>query len=161
MGTVRFVGLDVHAETIAVAVAEAAGEVRTLGTIPNRPEAVRRLVRKLGPVDQLRVCYEAGPTGYVLYWQLIGLGVHCDVVAPSLVPIEGRRSGQDRSARRRETGAQLPGGRSDAGVGAGCRARSAAGSGPRAGGGEEGPTSRAPSAGQIPAAPRPAAARRI
>jgi transposase len=97
MATVRFVGLDVHAETIVGAVAEAAGEVRTLGTIPNRPEAVRRLVRKLGPVDQLRVCYEAGPTGYVLYWQLVGLGVHCDVVAPSLVPTKaGDRVKTDR-----------------------------------------------------------------
>ena len=85
MRNVRFVGLDVHAATIAIAVAESTGEVRQLGTIPNRPEAVRRLVRQLGPVDHLRVCYEAGPTGYVLYWQLIGLGVHCDVVAPSLV----------------------------------------------------------------------------
>jgi transposase len=97
MATVRFVGLDVHAETITIAVAESAGEVRTLGTIPNRPEAVRRLVRKLGPPDQLRVCYEAGPTGYVLYWQLIGLGVHCDVVAPSLVPTKaGDRVKTDR-----------------------------------------------------------------
>lgn len=97
MATVRFVGLDVHAETIVVAVAEVAGEVRTLGTIPNRPEAVRRLVRKLGPPDQLRLCYEAGPTGYVLYWQLIGLGLHCDVVAPSLVPTKaGDRVKTDR-----------------------------------------------------------------
>jgi transposase len=97
MATVRFVGLDVHAETIVGAVAEAAGEVRTLGTIPNRPEAVRRLIRKLGPVDQLRVCYEAGPTGYVLYWQLMRLGVHCDVVAPSLVPVKaGDRVKTDR-----------------------------------------------------------------
>src|SRR5262249_46755742 len=39
---IRFVGLDVHAETIAVAVAEPGGEVRSLGTIPNEPEAVRR-----------------------------------------------------------------------------------------------------------------------
>ena len=81
MRNVRFVGLDVHADTITVAIAESAGEVRTLGTIPNRPDAVRRLIRKVGPADDLRVCYEAGPTGYVLYWQLIGLNVHCDVVA--------------------------------------------------------------------------------
>ena len=41
MSNVRFIGLDVHAETIAVAVAEPNGEVRSLGTIPNRPESVR------------------------------------------------------------------------------------------------------------------------
>ena len=45
---VRFLGLDVHAETIAVAVAEADGEVRSLGTIANRAESVRKLVKKLG-----------------------------------------------------------------------------------------------------------------
>lgn len=82
----RYVGLDVHAETIAVAVAERREVPRSLGTIPNRPEAVRKLVKKLGPVEGLRVCYEAGPTGYALYWELTGLGVACEVVAPSLVP---------------------------------------------------------------------------
>ena len=56
MSKVRFVGLDVHAETIAVAVAEPNGEVRSLGMIPNRPESIRRLVRKLEPVEQLRFC---------------------------------------------------------------------------------------------------------
>ena len=61
MKYVRFIGLDVHAETIAVPVAEPGGEVRSLGTIPNRPESVRRLIRKLGKPEQLRVCYEAGP----------------------------------------------------------------------------------------------------
>jgi|GEM_PF-2958680 hypothetical protein len=40
---VRFLGLDVHAETIAVAVAETDGEVRSLGTIPNRAEPIRKL----------------------------------------------------------------------------------------------------------------------
>jgi len=39
-------------------------------------------------VNQLKACYEAGPTGYVLYWQLTGLGVPCEVVAPSLVPVK-------------------------------------------------------------------------
>ena len=36
----------------------------------------------------MRVCYEAGPTGYVLYWQLAELGVQCEVIAPSLVPVK-------------------------------------------------------------------------
>ena len=93
----RFVGLDVHAETIAVGVAEPGGEVRSLGTIPNTPEAVRRLVKKLGPPETLRVCYEAGPTGYVLYRQLSALGVPCAVIAPTLVPVKaGDRVKTDR-----------------------------------------------------------------
>jgi len=93
----QHVGLDVHAETIAVAVAEPDGSVRELGVIRNRPEAVRKLVAKLGPAAQLRVCYEAGPTGYPLYWQLTALGVHCDVIAPSLVPTKaGDRVKTDR-----------------------------------------------------------------
>src|SRR5947199_9125440 len=94
----RFVGLDVHAETIAVGVAEPGGEVHALGTIPNTPEAVRRLVKKLGPPETLRVCYEAGPTGYVLYRQLTALGVPCAVIAPTLVPVKaGDRGKTDRA----------------------------------------------------------------
>lgn len=97
MRKVRFIGLDVHAETIAVAVAEPNGDVRSLGTVPNRPESVRRLVKKLGPAAHLRLCYEAGPTGYVLYWQLTALGVQCEVVAPTLVPVKaGDRVKTDR-----------------------------------------------------------------
>jgi transposase len=94
---VRFLGLDVHAETIAVAIAEPDGEVRSLGTIVNRAESIRKLVKKLGPVEELKACYEAGPTGYVLYWQLAELGVRCEVIAPTLVPMKaGDRVKTDR-----------------------------------------------------------------
>ncbi|HEY1648181.1 MAG TPA: IS110 family transposase [Terracidiphilus sp.] len=85
---VRFLGLDVHAETIVVAVAEPDGSVRSLGTIANRIESIRKLLKKLGPVEELKACYEAGPTGYVLYWQLSELGIRCDVIAPTLVPVK-------------------------------------------------------------------------
>ena len=94
---VRFLGLDVHAETIAVAVAEPDGSVRSLGTIANRADSIRKLVQKLCPVEQLKACYEAGPTGYVLYWQLAELGVQCAVIAPTLMPVKaGDRVKTDR-----------------------------------------------------------------
>src|SRR2546428_1845778 len=93
----RFAGLDAHAASIAVAVAEPNGEVRALGTIPHEPEALRKLLRRLGAPQSLRVCYEAGPCGYALYWQLTQLGVACDVVAPTLVPVKpGDRVKTDR-----------------------------------------------------------------
>lgn len=96
--TVVFVGMDVHKDTIAVALAEAgSGEVRSYGVIPNTPAAVTRLVKKLGPAARLRVCYEAGPCGYVLLRQLTTLRVACTVVAPALIPTKpGERIKTDR-----------------------------------------------------------------
>ena len=82
----RFLGLDVHAETIAVALAGGDGETRSLGTIANREDSIRKFIKKLGSPEHLRACYEAGPTEFVLYWQLTQLGVDGVVVAPSLVP---------------------------------------------------------------------------
>ena len=97
MKRIKFVGLDVHAETISVAMAEQGGEVRSLGVIPNREDSVRKLVRKLGPREELRFCYEAGPTGYALYWELTRIGARCEVVAPTLVPVKvGDRVKTDR-----------------------------------------------------------------
>jgi transposase len=97
MKRIKFVGLDVHADTIAVALAAQDGEARSLGIIPNREESIRKLVGKLGPIEQLRFCYEAGPTGYALYWQLTQMGAQCKVVAPTLVPVKaGDRVKTDR-----------------------------------------------------------------
>lgn len=102
MNRLRFVGMDVHAKSIRVAVVEANGEERDLGEIANREESIRKLVKKLGRVEDLRICYEAGPTGYVLYWQLAKLGVKCEVIAPSLVPVKpGDRVKTDRRDARK------------------------------------------------------------
>jgi transposase len=86
---VTYVGMDVHAETIAIAIAEAGrdGEVRAYGTISSGLHSVEKTLKKLGhPDKELRVCYEAGPCGFVLARRLKELGIACDVVAPSLTP---------------------------------------------------------------------------
>jgi transposase len=48
------------------------------------------MIKKLGPAEKLRACCEAGPTGYVVYWLLAELGIQCEVVAPTLVPVKAR-----------------------------------------------------------------------
>jgi len=87
-GITKYVGLDVSKDLIAVAVADGGSRegARYLGTIPNCPERVRKLVKRLGSPEQLQVCYEAGPTGYGLWRQLDSMGVECMVAAPSLIP---------------------------------------------------------------------------
>ncbi len=95
MESVRFVGLDVHADSIAIAVAEPGrGEPSELATIPNDTVMLLKRLRKLGRV---RCCYEAGPTGFVLQRDLTAAGIDCIVVAPSLVPMKaGDRVKTDR-----------------------------------------------------------------
>jgi transposase len=95
METVRFVGLDVHADSIAIAVAEPGrGEPSGLSTIPNDTVMLLKRLRRLGRV---KCCYEAGPTGFGLHRDLAAAGVDCIVVAPSLVPTKaGDRVKTDR-----------------------------------------------------------------
>ena len=94
----RFVGLDVHKATIAVAVAGAFGDPEDHGQIANDPGAVRKLLTRLGDAGgRLSVAYEAGPTGYALYRQVTAMGIECLVVAPSLIPVRpGDRVKTDR-----------------------------------------------------------------
>jgi transposase len=86
---IAYVGLDVHKESVSVAVAdgERGGEVRYWGKFPNTAEEMRRLVSKLAVKhSRLEFVYEAGPCGYGIYRQLAGLGWPCRVVAPSRIP---------------------------------------------------------------------------
>src|SRR5208337_3970008 len=97
-----FVGMDVHKKTISVALADGAAgtEVRFYGTIPNTPDDIRSLYRKLTKDgQQLHVCYEAGPCGYGVQRQATKLGHRCDVVAPTLIP---RKVGDKVKTDRRD-----------------------------------------------------------
>ena len=103
-GITKYVGMDVSKDTIAVAVADGDSRdgARYLGAIPNRPENVRKLVRRLGVPKQLQVCYEAGPTGYELWRLLASMDIECMVVAPSLIPKQpGNRVKTDRRDAQR------------------------------------------------------------
>lgn len=86
MYSITFVGLDVHKDTISVAVARGWNEVESRGIIPNNPQAIAKLVRKLGATEELSFAYEAGPCGYKIYRQITKMGAKCLVAATSLVP---------------------------------------------------------------------------
>jgi transposase len=93
--------LDVHKETIAVAVAQSGREEPEYrGEIAHTAQAIARLLQKLSPVGEvLEVCYEAGPCGYGLYRELVARGHRCTVVAPALIP---RKAGVRLKTDRRD-----------------------------------------------------------
>ena len=95
----KYVGLDTHKDTIAVAISDACGgKPRYYGEIVNTPEAITKLAKKLSPDGEvLSFCYEAGPCGYGIYRQISKMGHDCSVVAPSLIPRKpGNRVKTDR-----------------------------------------------------------------
>jgi transposase len=97
---VRYIGLDVHRASVAVAIAEESGAPSSYGNVPHDPSAIRTLMTRLGDPDvQLRVAYEAGPTGYALQRQLAKMDIECMVVAPSLIP---KRPGDKVKTDRRD-----------------------------------------------------------
>jgi len=96
-----YVGLDVHKETIAVAVAEPGrAEPVYRGEIANKAKNIEKLIGKLSEAYDgglLQFCYEAGACGYVLYRQILACGHDCQVVAPSRIPrTPGERIKTDR-----------------------------------------------------------------
>jgi transposase len=100
--SITYVGFDASKAKHAIAIAESGrtGEVRYFGEIEATPAAVERFVRKLEKKHRrLHFCYEAGPTGYGLYRQIVAMGHVCEVVAPSCVPM---RPGDRVKTNRRD-----------------------------------------------------------
>lgn len=97
MESVRFVGLDAHADSIAIAIAEPGrGEPSQVAVIANDTALLLKRLRRLG---QVKCCYEAGPTGFGMQRALTKEGIDCVVVAPSLVPT---RTGDHVKTDRRD-----------------------------------------------------------
>jgi transposase len=99
----RFIGMDVHKDTIVVAVTAAgdSGKATPYGTFPNTAAALEKLVRRLRQAGSgpLKFCYEAGPCGYSVHRTLTRLGEDCMVVAPSMIP---RKSGDRQKNDKRD-----------------------------------------------------------
>lgn len=99
-----YLGLDVHKESITIAVLPAGAPQPTrIDTLPNEPTKLRRYLDRLATQGELRSCYEASGAGYVLYRLLRDWGYACDVIAPSLIP---RKPGHQRKHDRHDA-AQL------------------------------------------------------
>lgn len=97
---ITHVGLDVHAERIVIA--SLVGELRepVVSDIPNDEKAIRRTFKRLArDAYELRCCYEAGPCGFEVHRLLTGMGIACEVIAPSLIPV---RSGDRVKTDRRD-----------------------------------------------------------
>jgi transposase len=91
-------GLDVHAERIVIATLTGQSREPEVRDIPNDAKVVRRTFQRLlNGSYELRCCYEAGPCGFELHRQLTSMGIACEVIAPSLIPVKaGDRVKTDR-----------------------------------------------------------------
>jgi transposase len=80
-----FVGLDVSKNKISVTFGNHQGFIRSL-TMPYKAEHLVNHVRKHFPDQKVAFAYEAGPTGYGLYDELVAQAYPCLIAAPSMIP---------------------------------------------------------------------------
>lgn len=98
-GSSTWVGLDAHKKAINVA-AFFPGKGLVEFEVANTPSAIKQLAKRLregAAKGEVFACYEAGPCGYALKRALDRDGIHCAVIAPSLIPVKpGERIKTDR-----------------------------------------------------------------
>ncbi len=95
-----FVGMDVHQDSVTLAVFEGAGkEPPIVQKLPNDLRKLRRFFDRWAERGLVRTCYEASGAGYILYRELTEWGYACEIIAPSMTPI---RPGEQRKHDRRD-----------------------------------------------------------
>lgn len=101
----RFVGLDVHRDSIAIAVAPSQGPVELVTELPNHLPKLKKFFERLSASGPIKTCYEAGGCGYVLQRAMASWGIACEVIAPSLIPVKpgDRRKTDARDAAKLAT----------------------------------------------------------
>lgn len=85
--SVVHVGMDVHKETVAIAVLKPT-DSRPSSCVVRRNDRneIRQYFAGLKKQGELHCCYEAGPSGFAMHHLLAEMGIECMVVAPGLIP---------------------------------------------------------------------------
>ena len=98
--SIIYLGMDVHKDSITLAVLPAAAKAPTrLDRLPNDLARLKRYLDRVARDGEVRSCYEASGAGYVLHRALRDWGYACDVIAPSLIP---KRPGVQRKHDKRD-----------------------------------------------------------
>jgi transposase len=92
-----YLGIDVHKKTYNAALVRVdRNSIEFEKQISNNIFIVRKFIKELSKKYELRICYEAGCTGYQLYRKLTDTGLNCTVIAPSSLPRKFNKRKNDK-----------------------------------------------------------------
>jgi transposase len=104
MKSIAYAGLDVHKESIAIAIYLGSDREPLIETtIQNDLAKIRKAFLRWKNEYDLYCCYEASSCGYVLQRQLSTMGIRCEIAAPSLIPVrpgDNKRKTDRRDAKK-------------------------------------------------------------
>jgi len=82
--TTSYIGLDIHKDSIAMAIAEAGRSApRFIGTMTPEPAALCKALTRCTKRSNTLIVYEAGPCGYGWTRYLSAQGWRCEVISPA------------------------------------------------------------------------------